>query len=48
MISASMGADFPMILHESTLFSMVCKPTSLEIVPDQVTAKGVCTPDTMV
>jgi hypothetical protein len=35
-----MGADFPMILHESTLFSRVCKPTSLGIVPSQVTVKA--------
>src|SRR5215211_1375883 len=35
-----MGADFLMILHESTLFSRVCKPTSLGIVPCQVTAKA--------
>ena len=35
-----MGADFPMILHESTLFSRVCKPTSLEIVPCQVAVKA--------
>jgi hypothetical protein len=35
-----MDADFPMILHESTLFSRACKPTSLGIVPCQVTAKA--------
>ena len=35
-----MGADFPMIPHESTLFSRGCKPTSLGIVPYQVTAKA--------
>jgi hypothetical protein len=35
-----MGADFPMIPYESTLFSRVCKPTSLGIVPYQVTAKA--------
>ena len=40
MISASMDADFPMIPHESTVFSRVCKPTSLGIVPYQVTAKA--------
>ena len=32
-----MGADIPMIPHESTLFSRACKPTSLEIVPYEVT-----------
>jgi len=40
VIAASMGGDFPMILHESALFSMACKPTSLGIVPCQVTAKA--------
>ena len=34
-----MGADFSMIPCESTLFSSVCKPTSLGIVPYHVTAK---------
>ena len=34
-----MGADFPMIPRESALFSGVCKPISLGIVPDHVTAK---------
>jgi hypothetical protein len=40
MLSASMGADFPMIPHESALFSSVYKPTSQGIVPSQVTAKA--------
>src|SRR4029450_6423944 len=39
-MSASMGADFPMIPHESTLFSRGCKSTSLGIVPYQVTGKA--------
>jgi hypothetical protein len=43
-----MGADFPMIPRESTLFSRACKPTSLRVVPCQATTKahlrhhGVC------
>ena len=48
MVSASVGADFPMIPCESALFSGVCKPTSLGIVPCQVTAKASVPPDTMV
>ena len=40
VISASMGADFPMKPRESTLFSRVCEPSSLGIVPCQVTAKA--------
>ena len=40
VISASMGADFPMIPHESTLFSRGCKPTFLGVVPCQVPAKA--------
>jgi hypothetical protein len=40
VISASMSADFPMILHESALFSRGCTTTSLEVVPCQVTAKA--------
>ena len=43
-----MGADFPMIPHESALFSIACKPTSLGVVPGQVTAKASAPPDTMV
>ena len=42
--SASMGVDFPMIPRESALFSSVCKPTSLEIVSSQVTAKASARP----
>src|SRR3954468_3447802 len=43
-----MWADFPMMPHESALFSSVCKPISLGIVPSQVTAKASAPPDTMV
>src|SRR5215217_2496530 len=39
-MSASMGADFPMIPHESALFSTSCKPTLLWVVSCQVTAKA--------
>jgi hypothetical protein len=35
-----MGADFPLIPHESAVFSRACKPTALGIVPYQVTAKA--------
>jgi hypothetical protein len=35
-----MGADFPMILHESALFSSGCKLISLRVAPCQVTAKA--------
>jgi hypothetical protein len=40
VISASVGADFSMILCESAFFSNICKPTSLRIVPYQVTAQA--------
>ena len=40
MISASRGADFPMIPRESALFSSSCKLMSLRIVPYHVTAKA--------
>jgi hypothetical protein len=39
-ISASLGADFPMVHHESDLFSRGCKLMSLRVVPCQVTAKA--------
>jgi hypothetical protein len=35
-----MGADLPMILHESALFSRGCKRIPLRVVPCQVTAKA--------
>jgi hypothetical protein len=35
-----MGADFPMIPSESTVFSRACKPISLWAVPCQITAKA--------
>ena len=40
-----MGVDFPMVPHESTLFSRGCKAASLGVVPCQVTAKA-CAPPT--
>src|SRR4029453_14353391 len=40
VMSASMGADFPVIPHESILFSRGCKPAFLGIVPYQVTGKA--------
>src|SRR4029450_2976286 len=43
-----MGADFPRIPHESTLFSRVCKPTPQGDRPLSSHCEGVCTPDPMV
>jgi hypothetical protein len=40
VISASIDADFPMIPHESALFSRGYKTLSLEVVPWQVTGKA--------
>jgi hypothetical protein len=48
VISASMGADFPRIPHESTLFSRACKPTPQGDRPLSSHCEGVCTPDPMV
>src|SRR4030095_7183502 len=42
-----MGADFPRIPHESTLFSRVCKPTPQGDRPLSSHCEGVCTPDPM-
>jgi hypothetical protein len=35
-----MGADFPMIPHESAVFSSSCKRISLRVVPCHVPAKA--------
>jgi hypothetical protein len=43
-----MGADFPMILRESGLLSVVCRPTLLGDRPLARHGEGACTPDTMV
>jgi uncharacterized protein len=48
VISARVGADFPMISCESDLFSVVCKPTSLGDRPLSHHCEGAGTPDTMV
>ena len=48
MISASIGADLPIIPRESAVFSRVCKATSLRDRPLSRHCEGVCTPDTMV
>src|SRR5215217_7058329 len=40
VISARRDADFPMIPHENTVFARGCKPTSLGIIPCQITAKA--------
>src|SRR4030095_4029899 len=47
-MSARMGADFPRIPHESTLFSRVCKPTPQGDRPLSSHCEGVCAPDPMV
>src|SRR4030095_14569239 len=39
-MSASVGADFPMIPRESALFSSSCKLISLRVVPCHVNAKA--------
>src|SRR5215213_7120916 len=43
-----MGADFPMIPHESALFSRAYKPTSLGDRPLSGHGEGICPPDTIV
>jgi hypothetical protein len=40
MIAAGIGVDFPMILHESAVFSRGYKLISLRVVPYHVTAKA--------
>ena len=40
VISASMGADFPMLHRESALFSRGCQLSSLRVIPCYVTAKA--------
>ena len=48
MISASVGADFPLIPRESALFSGGCKPTSLGDRSLSRHGEGAYTPETMV
>jgi hypothetical protein len=40
VISASIDASFRLVPHESAFFSRTCKPTSLGVVPCQVTAQA--------